>query len=88
MAENAEAISVAARELYDRAAKFSVELSAVGRGLTSALDAYDRAVGSFDRRLMPMAAKLEEMKVAEGARRELTAPDLVGRKPRSLRTES
>ena len=88
MAENAEAISVAARELYDRAAKFSVELSSVGRGLTSALDAYDRAVGSFDRRLMPMAAKLEELKVAEGARRELTAPELVGRKPRGLRTES
>jgi DNA recombination protein RmuC len=88
MAENAEAISTAARELYDRAAKFSQELSAVGRGLTVALDAYDRAVGSFDRRLMPMAAKLEEMKVAEGARRELTAPELIGRKPRALKDDA
>ncbi|MDH3404645.1 MAG: DNA recombination protein RmuC [Acidobacteriota bacterium] len=86
MAENAEAIAVAARELYERAAKFGAELSAVGRGLATALDAYDRAVGSFDRRLMPMAAKLEEMKVAEGSRRELTAPELVGRRPRPSTT--
>lgn len=82
MAENAEEIAGTARELYERAAKFSEELTAVGRGLTSALDAYDRAVGSFDRRLMPMANKLDEMKVSEGARRELQAPALVGRRPR------
>ena len=37
---------------------------------------------------MPMAAKLEEMKVAEGTRRELTAPELIGRKPRVVESDS
>jgi len=82
MADNAEAIASTARELYDRAAKFGDELGGVGRGLKSALDAYNRAVGSFDRRFMPMGRKLEEMKVAEQSRRALEAPDPIDETPR------
>jgi len=88
MAENAEAIAETARELYERAAKFGEEFAGVGRGLTAALDAYDRAVGSFDRRLMPMAGKLEEMKLAEGTRRKLETPALIGRRPRPSKAET
>jgi DNA recombination protein RmuC len=82
MAENAEAIAETARELYLRAAKFSEQLAGVGRGLTSALEAYNRAVGSFDRRLMPMAGKLEAMKLAEGSRRQVEAPPPIALRPR------
>jgi len=88
MAENAEAIAETARELYERAAKFGEELSGVGKGLTGALEAYDRAVGSFDRRLMPMATRLEEMKLSEGTKRKLETPELIGREPRRVKTES
>jgi DNA recombination protein RmuC len=87
MAENAQTIAEVARELYARAAKFGEELSSVGRGLTTALDAYDRAVGSFDRRLVPMAKQLEEMKLAEGSRRALEAPELVVRRPREIQSD-
>jgi DNA recombination protein RmuC len=87
MAENAQTIADVARELYGRAAKFGEELASVGRGLTTALDAYDRAVGSFDRRLIPMAKQLEEMKLAEGSRRALDAPDLVVRRPREVESD-
>lgn len=77
LAENAAEIASVAGMLYERAAKFGEELAGVGRSLQSAIDSYNRAVGSFDHRLMPMAKRLEEMKVAETSRRKLDAPKLV-----------
>ena len=74
LAENAAAIASVAQELYERAAKFSEELTGMGRGLSQALEAYNRAVGSFERRLLPMGRRLDEMKVAEQARRRLESP--------------
>jgi DNA recombination protein RmuC len=85
MAENAEAIAETARDLYERAAKFGHELSDVGSGLRRAIEAYNRAVGSFEGRLIPMARKLEETKVTEQARRELESPGLIDQVPRELR---
>jgi DNA recombination protein RmuC len=77
LARNAQQIADVARELYDRAAKFGEELSGVGKGLQGAIDAYNRAVGSFDRRLMPMAGRLEELKAAEQSKRRLAAPEAI-----------
>lgn len=74
MVENAEAIAAAARELYERAAKFGTDLSDMGRGLAAALSAYNRAVGSYDRRLMPMGRRLEEMMVTLQTKRDLKTP--------------
>ncbi len=48
LAENAEAIATAARELYERGAKFAEDLDRVGKGLRTAVEGYNRAVGSFD----------------------------------------
>ena len=88
LAENAETIAVSARELYERAAKFGDELSGVGKGLKAALEAYNRAVGSFDRRLLPMGRKLEEMKIAEQSRRRLESPEEIEESPRDVRGPS
>ncbi len=82
LAENAQSIASAARDLYERAAKFGGDLTALGRGLKSALDAYNRAVGSFNRRLMPMGRRLEELKVSEQSRRELSTPEVIEERPR------
>jgi DNA recombination protein RmuC len=82
MAENAQAIAATARELYERAAKFGEDLSTVGKGLRSALDAYNRAVGSFNHRLMPMGRRLDELKVSEQSRRELADPQTIDERPR------
>ena len=84
LADNAAAIAAVAQELYDRAAKFSEELANTGRGLRQALDAYNRAVGSFQRRLLPMGRRLDEMKVSEQARRALDAPEPVDDEIRRL----
>ena len=82
--ENAEKIAEVARELYDRAALFAEHLARVGAGLDGAVDAFNQAVGSFERRLMPMARRLEELKVLEHTKRRLATPDPVEDEPRSV----
>ncbi len=82
LAENAEEIATVAGVLYERAAKFGEEFAGVGRSLQSALEAYNRAVGSFNYRLLPMARRLEEMKVAETSRRRVETPPTIDDQPR------
>lgn len=84
LADNAEQIAATARELYSRAAKFSSDLDDLGQGLRTAFAAYNRAVGSFEHRLMPMKRRLEEMKVAEQSSRQLEAPRALEEPPREL----
>ncbi len=84
LAENAEAIAAIARDLYQRAAKFSDDLERLGKGLGVALKAYNDAVGSFDRRLLPMGRRLEELKVSEQTKRDLVAPQPIDEEPRKL----
>ena len=84
LAENAETIAETARELYQRAAKFSDDLERVGKGLGAALKAYNDAVGSFDRRLLPMGRRLEELKVSEQTKRDLATPEAIDEEPRKI----
>ena len=84
LADNAKQIAAVAQELYERAAKFAEELTGMGRGLNQALEAYNRAVGSFERRLLPMSRQLEEMKVAEHTRRQLEVPVAIDDEVRRL----
>lgn len=85
LARNAAEIAEAARELYDRGAKFGEDLGRLGRGLQTAMKAYNDAVASFDTRFMPMARKLEDLRVTEQAKRALTAPEPVDESPRAVR---
>jgi len=82
LAENAREIADTARELYDRAAKIGEDLGRAGRGLKTAVDAFNKAVGSYERRFMPMGQKLADLKVTEQSRRELTVPEPVEAMPR------
>jgi len=84
LAENAERIAGAARTLYERAATFTDHLNNVGKGLRGAVEAYNRAVGSLERRLLPMGRQLEEMKVTEQSTRQLELPETVEEAPRQV----
>jgi DNA recombination protein RmuC len=86
VAEAAE-IAEAAGTLHARFAKFLSDFNKVGRGLTTAASAYDSAVGSMERRLLPQLRKVEGLGVAPGkeieppepteiAVRAITAPEL------------
>ncbi|HPF40609.1 MAG TPA: DNA recombination protein RmuC [Phycisphaerae bacterium] len=72
IAENAVAISRAGRELYDRLCKFTGDLEGVRKGLEKASDAYNRAIGAWERRTMPGVRKL--MDLGAQTSRELPEP--------------
>jgi DNA recombination protein RmuC len=86
VAEAAE-IADAAGTMHARFAKFLSDFDKVGKGLTSAANAYDSAVGSMERRLLPQLRKVESLGVTpskaieppepvEITVREITAPEL------------
>lgn len=86
VAEAAE-IAEAAGTLHSRFSKFLGEFEKVGRGLTTAAGAYDSAVGSMERRLLPQLRKVEGLGVSPGKEiqppepteitvRQVTAPEL------------
>jgi len=86
VAEAAE-IAEAAGTLHARFSKFLSDFDKVGRGLKTAAGAYDSAVGSMERRLLPQLRRVEGLGVAPGkeieppepveiAVREISAPEL------------
>ncbi|HUC00673.1 MAG TPA: DNA recombination protein RmuC [Solirubrobacterales bacterium] len=72
VAEAAE-IADAAGTLHARFSKFLGEFERVGKGLTTAATAYDSAVGSMERRLLPQLRKVEGLGVAAG--KEIEPPE-------------
>ncbi|MGH2571687.1 MAG: DNA recombination protein RmuC [bacterium] len=88
MAENALKIAEIARELYDRAAIFGEHLATVGKGLDAAVSAFNDAAGSFERRLVPLGRRLEELAVTEQSRRTLEPPPRVEETPKAVIRQS
>jgi DNA recombination protein RmuC len=88
VAEAAE-IAEAAGTLHARFTRFLGEFERVGKGITTAASAYDKAVGSMEARLLPSLRKVEGMGVAPGKEieppeptqitvRQISAPELRG----------
>ena len=61
VAENAEKIRELGEELYGRLATFADHLGKLGKSLDSSVGHYNKAVGSFDARILPSARKFTEM---------------------------
>lgn len=72
MAQDARAVAELGRDLHRRLEVFAEHLQRVGRGLQSAVRAYDGAVGSFEQRVLPGTRRLAEHGVVS-ADRELAA---------------
>jgi DNA recombination protein RmuC len=75
IAESAREIAESARELHGRIGRFIEPFAKAGRQLDSAVSAYNEAVGSFDRRVMPQLRKIEQAGAA--SERELLAPEAI-----------
>ena len=89
LAENSQCISEAGKDLYDRCMKFSDHFSDIGNGLEKAITFFNKAVGSWERRVVPGAKRLKELGATrnpdaelpsveplETATRQLTSSDL------------
>ena len=68
LAENAEVIREVGQDLYGRLATFAEHLSRLGRSLDSSVSAYNKAISSYDSRILPGAKKFTELGVT--ARKE------------------
>jgi DNA recombination protein RmuC len=75
IAESAREIAESARELHRRLGRFVEPFAKVGRQLDSAVGAYNEAVGSFDRRVVPQVRRIEQAGAA--SEREMLSPDTV-----------
>ncbi len=63
LAQNAETIRGLAEDLYKRLGVFASHLTKLGRNLGQSVDAYNSAVGSLERQVLPGARKFTELGV-------------------------
>jgi DNA recombination protein RmuC len=82
IAESAREIAESARELHRRLGPFAEHLAKTGRQLDSAVSAYNKAVGSFDHKLIPQIRHIERAGVA--SERQLDAPPAIETTARPL----
>jgi DNA recombination protein RmuC len=61
LAENAEQIRHLGEEMYNRLITFADAFAKVGKSLDSSVSAFNKAVGSFDARVLPAARKFTEL---------------------------
>ncbi|WJW76658.1 DNA recombination protein RmuC [Thiohalobacter sp. IOR34] len=82
LAENAERIRELGEELYQRLGVFSEHLAKLGKSLDSSVNAFNKAVGSFDSRVLPGARKFVDMGIAAG--KDGKRPEQIERAPRQV----
>lgn len=83
--ENAKKIQALGEDLHQRLVAFTGHLSKLGRQLGSSVDAYNSAVGSLERSVLPGARKFLEMGVS--SRKEIDELNPIETSPRHLETQ-
>ena len=81
MAESSREVLGCARELDDRLGLFVEHLAKLGGALGRSVEAFNRAMGSLETRVLPQARRMRELGV-EG-RREMDAPEPLALAPRA-----
>jgi DNA recombination protein RmuC len=82
-AENAERIVSEVKELHERLRIFTDHFASVGNQLERSVDAYNKAVGSFESRLLPKARSVEALDVLPNGQRVEDVKE-IERRPRHL----
>jgi len=80
LTENAERIQKTGEELYQRLATFAEHLSKLGKSLDNSVSHYNRAVASFDTRVLPGAKKFTEMGIHD--KKEIPAAEPIEKRTR------
>ncbi len=82
--ENARTISDLGKLLYERLRTFATHLGMVRRGLDQSIEAYNRAVGSLEGRVLPAARRFRELGAAGGD--DIETLDMIDKVPRPAET--
>lgn len=82
IAQNAQQISELGRQLHDRILTLSAHFDELRAGLVKSVDAYNRAAGSLESRVLVSARRFKELSGAPGD--EIEAPGLVDRSVRQV----
>lgn len=80
VAENAKQIFQLGKDLYGRLAKMADHFDGMRKGLEHAVDGYNRAIGSYESRVMVSARKFKDLEVVEEEREALEMVEKVPRK--------
>jgi DNA recombination protein RmuC len=83
-AENAQHISRLGRSLYERLQTMTGHLQQLGRELDRCVGSYNRFTGSLERRVLVAARSFGDLGVVETDESNLTAPEKIEQKTRSL----
>jgi len=86
LAENAEKIRQVGEEMYGRLSTFAEHLTRLGRSLDNSIQSYNKAVGSFDTRILPAARRFSEMGIA--AKKPVPEPDQIEHSPRNVESSN
>lgn len=82
LAENAKDIAKAGAEMHKRLNTFTGHFSKLGKSIQGSIDHYNKAIGSFERSVMPQARRFEELHAAGG--KELPELSLIDTVPQNL----
>ena len=88
VAESAAQVSALGRELSERLAVFTSHLSDVGSSLDQAVTRYNRAIGSFDARVLVAARRFTDLGAGPANTDALDSPVVIERQPRTLSSAS
>jgi DNA recombination protein RmuC len=84
LAENAQTISELGRTLYERLSIMAGHFEDLRKGLDKAVDSYNKAVASFESRVLVSARKFKELGASTGADIETIEP--IDKTPRALQS--
>ncbi|MEM8628678.1 MAG: DNA recombination protein RmuC [Chlamydiota bacterium] len=80
IAEDAQSIARLGKELYERILTVSEHWNRVGESLGRSVEAYNKATGSLERRVLPSARKLKET----SSQKEVALKEVIAPLPKSL----
>ncbi|MBH2000395.1 MAG: DNA recombination protein RmuC [Sphingomonadaceae bacterium] len=84
--DQAREVGQLGKELYERLAVAASHLKRLGSGLTSAVDNYNKFVGSFDRSVLPSARRFRDLNIETGGK-EIDAVEQLDLVTRESQTE-